>query len=84
MGFQEQRTSGVVDGLAALLAFDRAQPFAPQLRHGRRTTHDAKTVVNQPNQIIEVAVAVLRVAEPVADFLHNTYISARACASCGQ
>ena len=67
--FHEQGACGVVDGLARLLALDDAQPFALELRHGRRAEDDVEAVVDEPDEVVEVACAVLWVREPVADFL---------------
>jgi hypothetical protein len=63
------RASRLIDGCAVLFVVDHSQPFALHLGHGRCAANYAETVVDEPDQVVEVAGAVFAVAEPGADFL---------------
>ena len=62
MCFRELSARVAVEQLARLLALDDTQPFALELRHGRRAAHDVEPVVDQPDKVIEVTMPVFRVA----------------------
>ena len=72
MRFHDLRADAVFKRLPGLLGFDDARPFAFELGHGGCAADDAKTVVDEPDEVVEVAVAVLGVAEP---FPHSLYIA---------
>lgn len=69
MRLEQRGARVVVEGAAGLFILNDAKPFALHLGHGRGTADDAEAVVNQPDQVVEIACAVLRFAEPVEDFL---------------
>ena len=69
MCFLQLRKGQLVERLASFFELDDAQPLPLHLGHGRCTAHDGEPVVDQPDEVVEIAVAVFGVAEPVADFL---------------
>jgi len=52
---------GRVEQLASLFGFDDFEPFALDFRAGRRAADHAEAVVDEPDHVVQVALAVLRV-----------------------